>query len=711
MLHSLRHPCVVSLVGISIHPLCLALQLAPLGSLNIVLEEKQKDSGCSYVPLGHMLTFKISYQVAVGLAYLHRKNIIFCDLKSDNILVWSLEVQDPVNIKLSDYGISRHSFHEGALGVEGTPGYQAPEVRPGIVYDEKVDMFSYGMVMYELLTGRRPVLGNHQLQTPKKLSKGIRPVLGSPEQVQFYSLHTLMTECWDTKPEKRPVAMTCVKQMQEPSFPCLRYFLACGNQSQLFLSQLQGYSAVFWHGDHEDRNYSVVNVEKGQLEVKRMSCPGSRISCQMKIGNTLWIATEEQEMFLYSLKDMCPLNQPQRHLSCPAVITCLFHVPAREQSLARVFAGMSDGLLAVYTLVDDLPLDGETYLCSHTLNKTVFGLKDSDPRQRPCPVRTMSLVSSGSQLWFSNGPGLLIIDSLSLQAVRRLDLYKPPSSIISIATSFCLWGEEAVWTLDDHTNTLLLYHVASYELCASYCCREISPFRDIFNVKRPAGVATVTADESNTSYPNGNVDWTSREVTVFHSKEAGTQIIQHQDSVTDYCSIVSKSSLEPSELDSLSPTDCSLSNSGSCVLLNTEPVDSGGDQDQQGSTNTKPGSAETMEPSTSQLLQAFTLLPVNGSLWIPRRGGDVMIVELQSQDSHQLKACVSAVLCPPEASSLGVLEEAALVARDTVVCGFQGKNSDWTLVVWRSWGCCELEVFYQSYEKLNSLELSMRKRR
>lgn len=45
-----------------------------------------------------------------------------------------------VNIKLSDYGISRQSFHEGVLGVEGTPGYQAPEVRPGIVYDEKVSI-------------------------------------------------------------------------------------------------------------------------------------------------------------------------------------------------------------------------------------------------------------------------------------------------------------------------------------------------------------------------------------------------------------------------------------------------------------------------------------------------------------------------------------------------------------------------------------------
>lgn len=45
------------------------------------------------MPLGHMMTFKVAYQIAAGLAYLHRKSIIFCDLKSDNILVWSLEVR------------------------------------------------------------------------------------------------------------------------------------------------------------------------------------------------------------------------------------------------------------------------------------------------------------------------------------------------------------------------------------------------------------------------------------------------------------------------------------------------------------------------------------------------------------------------------------------------------------------------------------------
>lgn len=104
--------------------------------------------GSSFVPLGHMLTHKIAYQIATGLAYLHKKNIIFCDLKSDNILVWSLDVREHVNIKLSDYGISRQSFHEGALGVEGTPGYQAPEIRPRIVYDEKVTRGGCGAALW-----------------------------------------------------------------------------------------------------------------------------------------------------------------------------------------------------------------------------------------------------------------------------------------------------------------------------------------------------------------------------------------------------------------------------------------------------------------------------------------------------------------------------------------------------------------------------------
>uniref|UniRef100_A0A3P8N5J4 non-specific serine/threonine protein kinase n=1 Tax=Astatotilapia calliptera TaxID=8154 RepID=A0A3P8N5J4_ASTCA len=668
-LHSLQHPCIVSLVGISIHPLCFALQLAPLGSLNTVLEEKHKGKSFKYMPLGHMLTFKVAYQIAAGLGYLHRKSIIFCDLKSDNILVWSLEVQDTVNVKLSDYGISRQSFHEGALGVEGTPGYQAPEIRPGIVYDEKVDMFSYGMVMYELLSGRRPALGHHQLEIAKKLSKGIRPVLGSPQEVQFCCLHNLMTECWDTKPEKRPVAMHCVRQMKEPSFACLRYVLPCDVNSQLFLSQLQGYSAVFWNDDKEDRF-----------------------------------------VFMFLLKDMCPLSQPQKQFSCPAIITCLFPVSIFSppiKSLDKVFAGMSDGLLAVYNVVEDLPLEGETYICSHTLNKTVFGLKDSDPRQRPYPIRTMALVGSGSQLWFSNGPGLLVIDCLSLQAVYRLETYSPPSSVISLETSFSLWGEEAVWTLDDYTNTLLLYHAASYELCAKYCCGDSSPLRSVFTVQRPAGLTPMAVSDLKSTHQKEKPEWSNEKVTLIFNEQAGTQMIQHQDSLTDYCSISSACSLEPVELDSSSSIDHSSFGSCSGVLQPADLEEIERNHKRQSSSKSYGlESAETMNP-TAPHLQAFTVLQVNGTLWIPRRGGDVMVIEIQPL-ANQLQGRVIAVLTPPGCS---ILREAALVAKDTVVCGFQKENMEWCLCVWRAWGCSELEVFYQSYEKLGHLETNMRKRK
>ena len=52
---------------------------------------------------------------------------------------------------------------------------------------------------------------------------------------------------------QRPLAMQCLRQMQQPSFPCLRYVLSCGSHSQLFLSLLQGHNAVFWSGDKDTR--------------------------------------------------------------------------------------------------------------------------------------------------------------------------------------------------------------------------------------------------------------------------------------------------------------------------------------------------------------------------------------------------------------------------------------------------------------------------
>ncbi|XP_042331231.1 leucine-rich repeat serine/threonine-protein kinase 1 isoform X2 [Sceloporus undulatus] len=705
MLHSLQHPCVVSLIGISIHPLCFALELAPLGSLTTVLSENSK--GASFVPLGHMLTLKVAYQIAAGLAYLHKKSIIFCDLKSDNILVWSLDVRESINIKLSDYGISRQSFHEGALGVEGTPGYQAPEIRPRIVYDEKVDMFSYGMVLYELLSGQRPVLGQHQLQIAKKLSKGIRPVLGQPEEVQFHRLQALMMECWDTKPEKRPLATSVVGRMKDPTFATFMYLLPCGKQSSFFSSQGQEeYTVVFWEGKEDARNYTVVNAEKGLIEVAKMSCPGMKVCCQLKVQNSLWTATEDQKIYVYSLRGMCPLKVPQKGVDTPAVVTYFLAVPIVKKNAYLVLAGLSDGLIAVFQESQGVPEDSCCYLCSHTANRSIFQISDDDPRQNPYPVKAMETANNGTEVWYSNGPGVLIIDCGVMEITRRLEPYNPPSVIVSIVCSSECNGEEVAWCLDDTTNFLVMYYTTTYQLCARYFCGDQSPLRDMFTIQQPStSIPTMLATNGSLGSETSSLT----DVNILQSQELGIQILNHQDSLTDYCSV---SSYSPSSTNMLTRSFSSLpsspvSSSSAPFSTDCEELDK-----LQGLNLPMEGPESISEPTSDDVerLQAMRILPVKDLIWIPRQGGDIIVIGLEKEAISQ-RGRVIAVLKAAELAAYGSLVDAAVLAKDTVVCCFKNEAMECCLAVWRSWGAKDFDIFYQSYEELGRLEACMRKRR
>nr|XP_033775868.1 leucine-rich repeat serine/threonine-protein kinase 1 isoform X1 [Geotrypetes seraphini]XP_033775869.1 leucine-rich repeat serine/threonine-protein kinase 1 isoform X1 [Geotrypetes seraphini]XP_033775870.1 leucine-rich repeat serine/threonine-protein kinase 1 isoform X1 [Geotrypetes seraphini] len=701
MLHSLQHPCIVSLIGICIHPLCFALELAPLGSLTTVLLENSK--GASFMPLGHMLTQRIAYQIATGLAYLHKKNIIFCDLKSDNILVWSLDVRVLINIKLSDYGISRQSFHEGALGVEGTPGYQAPEIRPRIVYDEKVDMFSYGMVLYELLSGQRPALGHHQLQIAKKLSKGIRPILGQPEEVKFHKMQVLMMECWDTKPEKRPLAASVVKQMKDPSFAVFMYKLSCGKQTFFSSSPGQEHTVVFWDGKQNERNYTVVNTKKGLIEVQRMNCPGMKVCCQLKIHNMLWTATEDQKVYVYGLQGMCPLNAPQKVVDTPAVVTCFLAVPVIEKNCYLVFAGLSDSLVAIFSVVHGIPNESFSYVCSHTANRSMFKISDDDPRQNPYPVRAMEIANRGSEVWFSNGPGILIINCVTLEILKRLEPYNPPSLITSIACSSECSGEEMVWCLDSETNSLVMYRASTYQLCARYCCGDCSPLRDMFTVQQPSRVIPATI--SSMSLSRKGLDMKSpADMTIIYSEELGTQMISHLDSLTDYCSMSSYSSSLANRNTLSSSSLLSSPVSTSSIPFSTDCEES----DKCQELNPSPEGLPTEDEKTN--LQAVNILVVGDLLWIPRRGGDIIVIGLEKESENQ-RGRVIAVLKAKEMEPHGNLLEAAVVAEDTVVCCLRNEDMEWCLAIWRGWGAREFDIFYQSSEEWGWPETCLRKRK
>lgn len=152
-----------------------------------------------------------------------------------------------------------------------------------------------------------------------------------------------------------------------------------------------------------------------------------------------------------------------------------------------------------------------------------------------------------------------------------------------------------------------------------FSCRDSNPLRDVFTVQRPAGVAMVTATDLKTTDWEEKQDYNNGEVTVIHSEEAGTQIIQHQDSLTDYCSISSDGSLEQLGSDCSSSVAPGSLTSCSSMPLPVDHEGMGRDQDQQASTNPESylDSADSVN-STLPQLQAFTVLPVNGTLWIPR---------------------------------------------------------------------------------------------
>ncbi|KAK9930786.1 hypothetical protein M0R45_018097 [Rubus argutus] len=203
MLATLKHPNIVRFIGGCRKPMvwCIVTEYAKGGSVRQFLVKRQNRS----VPL--KLAVKQALDVARGMAYVHGLGLIHRDLKSDNLLIFSDK-----SIKIADFGVARIEVQtEGMTPETGTYRWMAPEMIQHRPYTQKVDVYSFGIVLWELITGMLPFQNMTAVQAAfAVVNKGVRPIIpGDCLPV----LGEIMTRCWDANPDARPPFTEVVRML------------------------------------------------------------------------------------------------------------------------------------------------------------------------------------------------------------------------------------------------------------------------------------------------------------------------------------------------------------------------------------------------------------------------------------------------------------------------------------------------------------------
>lgn len=201
ILSKLHHPNVVAFYGVVQDgpgaTLATVTEYMVDGSLRNVLLRKDR-----YLDRRKRLI--IAMDAAFGMEYLHSKNIVHFDLKCDNLLV---NLKDPIRpiCKVGDFGLSkikRNTLVSG--GVRGTLPWMAPELLNGSSnkVSEKVDVFSFGIVLWEILTGDEPYANMHYGAIIGGIvNNTLRPTIPNYCDLEW---KTLMEQCWAPNPSVRP---------------------------------------------------------------------------------------------------------------------------------------------------------------------------------------------------------------------------------------------------------------------------------------------------------------------------------------------------------------------------------------------------------------------------------------------------------------------------------------------------------------------------
>ncbi|KAK1933914.1 Serine/threonine-protein kinase TNNI3K [Phytophthora citrophthora] len=215
MAQSMSHPNVVQFIGVAWNyreDFCCVMEYMGGGDLRGLLDKYEEENRKTGFNSGKLT---IALHVAHALAYLHSRDVpvLHRDLKSKNILL-----NEALGAKLTDFGVSRERVDRAMTADVGTSLWMAPEVMIGNAYDEKADIFSFGVVLSELSTHTLPYAhakrpGSNEQLSPlvilHRVATGTLSVEFSKSDPQ--TMVRLGLACVSMDPNKRPTAAEAMR--------------------------------------------------------------------------------------------------------------------------------------------------------------------------------------------------------------------------------------------------------------------------------------------------------------------------------------------------------------------------------------------------------------------------------------------------------------------------------------------------------------------
>ncbi|KAL6538694.1 hypothetical protein OROGR_012682 [Orobanche gracilis] len=213
LLQKVRHPNVVQFLGAVTQnsPMMIVTEYLPKGDLHEYLKRKGA--------LKPATALRFAMDIARGMNYLHENKpeaIIHRDLEPSNILR-----DDSGHLKVADFGVSKllkvanRVKEDKPLTCHDTScRYVAPEVFRNEEYDTQVDVFSFALILQEMIEGCPPFHSKQDQDVPKSYAANERPPFRAPMKFYAHGLKQLIEECWSVNPTDRPTFKKIIPRLE-----------------------------------------------------------------------------------------------------------------------------------------------------------------------------------------------------------------------------------------------------------------------------------------------------------------------------------------------------------------------------------------------------------------------------------------------------------------------------------------------------------------